>query len=336
MPYLLISSDPDEYSVHRLTFVPFLPDGSCFAVRVDNDPLRLPSGVVEPDESWLLDASFRIPLTTAGFQVQRVHPFAIDCGQLFVWVDGDCDSHHGHHVDVDWVVGAPSMVAGQLREAGRAYLARVVDDASRSFLSQAEASYYADNRRLLEPAYLKGTTPQQGSGSSSSPEEWRRRREMIVAALSRDGTFLDLGCANGLLMESVHAWASERGVQIEPYGVDFAPGLVRLAQQRLPQWAERIEVGNAIDYAPRSGMRFTFVHLLLDAVPVARRRDLVDHALTSLVEPAGRVLVSHYGGTGDATAAAQVRRLGLQVTGESNSVDSHASTAWVDMPRTSQ
>jgi 2-polyprenyl-3-methyl-5-hydroxy-6-metoxy-1,4-benzoquinol methylase len=30
-----------------------------------------------------------------------------------------------------------------------------------------------------------------------------------LAAIERDGTFLDVGCATGFLMESVHRWAKE-------------------------------------------------------------------------------------------------------------------------------
>jgi hypothetical protein len=44
-------------------------------------------------------------------------------------------------------------------------------------------------------------------------------------------------------MESVAAWCAERGLAIEPYGVDISPALAELARRRLPQWADRIWVG---------------------------------------------------------------------------------------------
>jgi SAM-dependent methyltransferase len=95
-------------------------------------------------------------------------------------------------------------------------------------------------------------------------------------------------------MESVHGWAAGRGRAIEPYGTDLAPRLVELARARLPQWSGRIEHANAIDYRPADGRRFTFVHVLPDAVPAHRRLDLIRH-LRTLVEPGGRLLISHYG-----------------------------------------
>lgn len=305
MTYRLTDGDPDPAAVRRMTFVPFLPDGRCVVLPGP----ALPTGEVRPGEHYLLDTCKRIPVDQLGFRFQRVHPFAVDGDHLYVWLDGDLRA------------GKPNVTATP-EELGMP----VVHDAARSFRTQSDASYYADNVRVLEPAYLRGTTPQAGSGFGGDAARWRARRGMIVDCLHRPGTFLDIGCANGLLMESVREWAAERGLAIEPYGVDLAPGLVDLARRRLPRWADRIEVGNAIDYAP--GRRFTFVHVLLDAVPRRRRADLVRHALT-LVEPGGRLLVSHYlGGTTDRTAEEHVRDLGFLVAGTAEA--NGATTAWLD------
>lgn len=73
----------------------------------------------------------------------------------------------------------------------------------------------------MEAAYLRGDTPQAGSGFGGTAEAWRGNREMVLGGVDRGGTFLDVGCANGLLMESVHWWAAECGLRVEPYGVDL-------------------------------------------------------------------------------------------------------------------
>lgn len=155
--------------------------------------------------------------------------------------------------------------------------------------------------------------------------------------IDRDGSFLDLGCANGLLMESVVLWAGERGHRIEPYGVDISPALVALARERLPQWHERIWTGNAIDWVHPDRRHFDFVHALFDLVPSSRVADLLGHALQELVAPGGRLLVSQYGtaGTPDApTAADLVSESGFAVSGRSCPRDpdfrSGGSTAWTD------
>ena len=306
MPYRLITGDPDPAEVRRLTFVPFLPDGNCVLLPGPS----LPAGVVRDGEHYLLDVCIRLP--AIGFRAQRVHPFARDGDHLYVWLDGDRVEDRPGVLVVD-------------ADAAAAVLP-VVRDALTSFRTQTDASYYADNVRLLEPAYLRGATPQAGSGAGGDAARWRSRREMIVDGVHRDGTFLDVGCANGLLMESVREWAAERGITLEPYGIDLAPGLVDLARRRLPQWAGRIEEGNAIDWVPADGRRFTFVHVLLDVVPRARRADLIRHGLT-LVEPGGRLLVSHYALTPEPSAEV-LRALGFEPAGFSGS---DATTAWLNV-----
>jgi hypothetical protein len=52
-----------------------------------------------------------------------------------------------------------------------------------------DASCYAGNLRLLEPAYLRATTAEGGSGFGGDAVRWRARREMIVDGVDSDGTF---------------------------------------------------------------------------------------------------------------------------------------------------
>jgi SAM-dependent methyltransferase len=111
----------------------------------------------------------------------------------------------------------------------------------------------------FDSAYLAGTDPRAQSGFHGSAERWEAARRGIVEAVDADGTFLDVGCANGLLMESVVAWSP---FVLEPYGIDFAPGLVELARRRLPQWADRIWHADVRSWEPP--FRFDFVHSRLD------------------------------------------------------------------------
>jgi hypothetical protein len=107
----------------------------------------------------------------------------------------------------------------------------------------------------FDRAYLAETDPRAQSGFHGSAERWQAARKPIVEAIDRDGTFLDLGCANGLLMESIVEWSPFR---VEPYGIDFGPGLVELARARVPQWADRIWLADVRTWEPPS--RFDFVH----------------------------------------------------------------------------
>jgi hypothetical protein len=59
---------------------------------------------------------------------------------------------------------------------------------------------------LVEPVYLGADTEEGGSGYTGTPERWRHARGLIADALAKSGTFHDIGCANGLLMERIVAW----------------------------------------------------------------------------------------------------------------------------------
>jgi SAM-dependent methyltransferase len=168
---------------------------------------------------------------------------------------------------------------------------------------------------IIGPAYLAATDPRGQSGSASTPTEWEQARRFIFAAVNRDGTFLDVGCASGHLMECAAAWLAEDGYRIEPYGLDILPELAELARRRLPHWADRIFVGNALDWAPEG--RFDFVRTGLEYVPAPLRSRLVRHLLDAVVAPGGRLIIgahSEVAGT-PPKLEAEVARWGFVVAG---------------------
>jgi len=134
------------------------------------------------------------------------------------------------------------------------------------------SEWHAAMAQLVVPAYLAAETPEGGSGSSRDASGWEYARSLIADAVTPGQSFLDIGCANGHLMESMAAWGG-----VEPYGLDISPELVALARQRLPRWADRIWVGNAAEWEPPR--RFDVVRTGLDYVPADRRRALVERLL---------------------------------------------------------
>ncbi len=303
-----IRSDPPGDQVRRITLVPFLPDGRCVLLHGPAGP-ALPSGEVRDGEDYLIDTVLRVPLETAAFRYQRFRPFGLDGDHLYGWIEGA--PYHGErpHANVELTAAPAEDAAARLRDAGRPDLAAVVGAAARSYRTLDDQTYYSDSLRTLERAY--------GIGA---------------------GTFLDVGCANGLLMESIVTWCAERGLRVEPSGIDLAPALVELAQRRLPQWADRIWAGNAIEWTPLGGRHFDYVHVLLDCVPARRHGDLIRHHLASTVRPGGRLLISDYGAgpaAGSRPAAAQtLRALGFACSGQSigdrRPGRPPAPTAWID------
>ncbi len=322
--------------VRRLTFVPFLNDGRCALIPAHGS-LVLPSGEVLPGEGPVLDTGLRVPLITAGFRRQGLHPFAVEGDHVYAWGQGD-DRYRGlrPHAQVELWKGSAEEAARRLRAARDEHGANVVEAAGRARRSLSEERFYRDGQRLIEASYLRGSTPQAGSGFSGTDAAWRAGRSQICQAIDRDGTFLDVGCANGHLMESATAWCAERGIRLEPYGVDLSPGLVGEARRRLPRWADRIWVGNALHWRAPGGLRFDFVHTLLDLVPASRLAEMVAHQLEHLVATGGRLLASHYVPPDDRSRypAGMLTRLGFQVDGVTRPGESAAGgvppVAWID------
>jgi len=331
-----IGADPPADQVRRITFVPFLADGRCVLIEEPGGP-ALPTGEVRDGEDYLFDTVLRIPLETAGFRYQRFHPFGLDRDHLYAWIEGAPYTGGRAHRPVALSFCSAEEAAERLRAQGSPTLAAAVRSAAESYRTLDEQAFYADNRRTLEPAYLRGATPEQGSGFGGDAGEWRQARWHITEGIAGDGTFLDVGCANGLLMESVAVWCAERGLAVEPYGVDISSALAELARRRLPRWAGRIWAGNAVDWRPPGGLRFDYVHILLDCVPRARRADLVRHHLACTVRPGtGRLLVSDYAAdpaAGHPAAAETLRSLGFRCDGQTSGGDrpgrSPAPTAWL-------
>ena len=194
-------------------------------------------------------------------------------------------------------------------------------------------------RALLEPSYLAATDPAAQSGKGGGLMAWELARRPIAAAIDRDGAFLDIGCANGLLMQSLVAWAAADGYRIEPYGLDLSPALVRLACRRLPHWADRLWVGNVMTWRPPRV--FDFVRTELVYVPPGREPDLVRRLLTHAVAPGGRLVVCSYGSSSG--AAPRVQPLEDLLTGWSFEVAGHdeatapsgvtiTRVVWIDRP----
>jgi SAM-dependent methyltransferase len=303
--------------VRRLTFVPFLHDGRCALVTA-GDGLVLPSGEVLAGEDPVLDTGLRVPLVTAGFRRQGFHPFAVEGDHVYVWCEGD-DGYHGArpHAEVDLWKGPASEAARRLRAVGDEDAAAIVEAADAARRALDEAAFYRDSQLLMERSYLRDGTPRGGSGFGGTAADWRAQRGHLCQAIDRDGSFLDVGCANGHLLESMVAWCAERGVRLEPFGVDLSAGLIAEARRRLPEWADRLWVGNAVDWTAPDGRRFDVVHTLLDLVPAARVEQMLRHQLERLVVPGGRLLVSSYVPVQDRSrhAAEVLGRLGFRVDG---------------------
>jgi hypothetical protein len=146
---------------------------------------------------------------------------------------------------------------------------------------------------LLEGAYVAAGAGPGGSGSTDRSEgEWRAKRQHLAVPMDADGTWLDVGCANGHLLVTLPRWASERGVTIAPHGLEVLPRVADLARALHPGLAPAIWTGSVMSWTPPT--RFGYVTALDDAVPDDHLGALVNRLLEEFVAPGGRLIVSSY------------------------------------------
>ena len=177
---------------------------------------------------------------------------------------------------------------------------------------------------IVAPAYLASLAPEGGSGSSRDASGWGYARSLIAGAVEPGQTFLDVGCANGHLMESMWRWA-----RVEPYGLEISAELAALARRRLPLWSGRICVGNVADWMPPRD--FDVVRTNLDYVPGRHREPLVKRVLAYTQ----RLVVGVFNEEREARSLeAEVVRWGFTVAGRSDREHPHPGLAhrafWID------
>ncbi|MBN1345736.1 MAG: class I SAM-dependent methyltransferase [Phycisphaerae bacterium] len=184
----------------------------------------------------------------------------------------------------------------------------------------------------LEESFLQAEDPIRQSGFGGGPDRWRAEREPILDAVEGDGDLLDVGCANGYLLECLVGWGRQRGLTLMPFGLDLGARLIGLARRRLPEYASNFFVGNAWDWEP--GRRFRYVYSLYDCVPVEYLREYARRLLDVAVEPGGRLIMGAYGSRSRCEEpfgiAEFLRSSGLEVAGTSHGGDpSLTEFAWV-------
>jgi SAM-dependent methyltransferase len=153
--------------------------------------------------------------------------------------------------------------------------------------------WFLSLKKTLEDAYLAHEEPWKQSGMSGPLDRWVSLRKPVADCVDKSGSFLDIGCANGYLLECCLRWTAERGLKIEPFGLDLSERLVGLAKKRLPQYADNFFIGNAMTWLPPR--RFDFVRTELVYVPAEREMQYVRFLIDNHLNPNGKLLVANYG-----------------------------------------
>jgi protein-L-isoaspartate O-methyltransferase len=143
-------------------------------------------------------------------------------------------------------------------------------------------------------SYLSKDNPRAQSGHSGGEFHYLFSHRQIIDAITKNGTFCDIGCANGHLSEMVYKWAAEIGFDLQVYGVDISEGLIELAQKRLPQWHDNFFIGNAHYWKPKH--KFDYIHIMGGAFESDSDDDRIifEHYIENYLIDGGRFIIGPY------------------------------------------
>lgn len=128
---------------------------------------------------------------------------------------------------------------------------------------------------------------------------WEKIRSFTTTAISRSGTVLDVGCANGYFLVCARSWA--KPFELLPYGVDVNPIAVEKAKELLPGYRENFavlslfEIEKVSDRGLPSEYDFVYCSLLGTGGVTDDCLGGVLMGLYKLVTKGGRLIVGLYG-----------------------------------------
>lgn len=157
---------------------------------------------------------------------------------------------------------------------------------------QEQQQWFLSLQHELEDAYLQHREPWKQSGFSGPEECWVVCRRPIADCIDRPGSFLDIGCANGYLIECILKWTSERNISVVPYGLDLSSRLIELARERVTDFKENFYVGNGWDW--QNPLRFDYVRTEIVYVPEELRKSYIQRILDTCLTDGGKLLLAEY------------------------------------------
>ena len=173
------------------------------------------------------------------------------------------------------------------------------DPASRAFaptrmeLETPVSASFLRRLQAMELSYVTQDTPLRQCGFSGNELRWKEQRSPIIQAIEGDGDLLNLGCANGYLLESLVHWAQLKDVFITPHGVDAGTKLIAFARARHNVVRTNFHVGNVWDWAPPR--KYRYVYTSTELVHQEYLPQYLARVKHTMVEVGGRLIVGSYG-----------------------------------------
>lgn len=157
-----------------------------------------------------------------------------------------------------------------------------------------ESQYYELRKEATNSVYLNHKEPYAQCGHTGNEQTWVYSRIMpLLEVLNKNGSFIDVACANGYINESLFKWTNNSPIDIEYYGVDISKELIDIAKQRMPQFADNYYVANVDGFIPPK--KFDYVRILaISFIPEYKHKNFVDSLFNDYLKNTGRLILGPY------------------------------------------
>ena len=129
----------------------------------------------------------------------------------------------------------------------------------------------------------------KNSFSDGDFNNWRNIRSFTKKAFNRDGTILDIGCANGFFLKCLREWAN---YNLVPYGIDIKKNLIKEAKKLFPEFSNNFALLNGEDIKKLNKVglpnKFDFIYTLPFKTKTLK-------LILNYVRKNGRLIITFYG-----------------------------------------
>lgn len=128
--------------------------------------------------------------------------------------------------------------------------------------------------------------------------QWEARRRFTASPITRSGSILDVGCANGFFLYCIKHWCLP--LDLVPFGLDISRQLVDNARRLFHEDQDSFQIGNLFNLSgscPQNWPdRFDYVYcsLLGPGGVTGSALEMLVKELLDLVSPSGRLILGLY------------------------------------------
>lgn len=196
-----------------------------------------------------------------------------------------------------------------------------------------EEEWFENLKKATTIAYLSRNTPWGQCGHSGTKETWMESRIMpLLETLYKSGTFIDIGCSIGYILECLHEWTQDSPIQVEYFGVDICDDLIHIARKRMPEFKNNLFVGNVDTWIPPRKFDYVRTHEIT-YVPEYKQRDFLYNLYNNYLKPGGRLIIGSYSESAiENILEDSIRSLGFTPTGYAKRSyrDTERKVVWFD------